>query len=294
MTDEIDVGTAPTEGTVTSNPGVTNSFADLLPEDLRVEPSLKDFKDVGSLAKSYVNAQRMIGSSVRIPSNDASKEVIDEFYKKITSVPGVMRAPDETNPESMEAFYRQLGRPDKPEDYKVEVPEGFQVDTDSYSEFTKLAHSLGLNNKQVEAIAKFDLERSMRAMDQTTNLRETAEETLKKNWGPEYQTRMSAAKEVVRIYSEKFPDAMQEVVNGPAGNNPAVIAMLAELGRHLSEKGVISQDASRRFGMSSDEAMDNIKEIHANKQHPYWNPQHPEHKAAREKVDKLYRIAYPD
>ena len=37
------------------------SFLDTLPEDLRGEPSLRNFNDVGALAKSYTHAQRMIG-----------------------------------------------------------------------------------------------------------------------------------------------------------------------------------------------------------------------------------------
>ncbi len=37
-------------------------FLDSLPEDLRGEPSLRTFTDPASLAKSYVNAQRMIGA----------------------------------------------------------------------------------------------------------------------------------------------------------------------------------------------------------------------------------------
>ena len=49
-------------------------FRSSLPEDLREEASLADIKDVGSLAKSYVNAQRMLGSSIRIPGQDAGEE----------------------------------------------------------------------------------------------------------------------------------------------------------------------------------------------------------------------------
>ncbi|MEW9503600.1 hypothetical protein, partial [Jeotgalibacillus marinus] len=33
-------------------------FLDSLPEDLRMEPSLRNFTDPASLAKSYVHAQR--------------------------------------------------------------------------------------------------------------------------------------------------------------------------------------------------------------------------------------------
>jgi hypothetical protein len=69
------------------------SFIDSLPEDLRSEPSLADFKDLSGLAKSYVSAQKMLGSSVRIPTEEASPEAREEFYSKLQSVPGVVRIP---------------------------------------------------------------------------------------------------------------------------------------------------------------------------------------------------------
>jgi hypothetical protein len=37
-------------------------FLDSLPEELRHEPSLKNFTDSAGLAKSYVHAQRMVGA----------------------------------------------------------------------------------------------------------------------------------------------------------------------------------------------------------------------------------------
>ena len=38
----------------------TNTFLNSINEDLRNEPSLKDFKDVNGLAKSYINISKMI------------------------------------------------------------------------------------------------------------------------------------------------------------------------------------------------------------------------------------------
>jgi hypothetical protein len=50
------------------------SFLDSLPEDLRGEPSLRNFNDVGALAKSYTHAQRMIGGDkIGKPSQSATK-----------------------------------------------------------------------------------------------------------------------------------------------------------------------------------------------------------------------------
>jgi hypothetical protein len=48
-------------------------FLDSLPEDLRMEPSLRNFTDPASLAKSYVHAQRMIGADkIPLPGKTAT------------------------------------------------------------------------------------------------------------------------------------------------------------------------------------------------------------------------------
>ena len=67
-----------------------SNWRDSLAEDLRSEPSLKDFKDINSLAKSHVSAQKMLGGSIRIPGEDASDEARQEFYSKLSNVEGVV------------------------------------------------------------------------------------------------------------------------------------------------------------------------------------------------------------
>ena len=61
MNDQIET-TPDDSGSQEAAPG----FLDSLPEELRHEPSLKNFTDSAGLAKSYVHAQRMVGVS-RIP-----------------------------------------------------------------------------------------------------------------------------------------------------------------------------------------------------------------------------------
>ena len=54
------------------------------PEELRNEPSLRTFTDPGALAKSYVNAQRMIGADkIAIPSKSATPDEWREVYTKL-------------------------------------------------------------------------------------------------------------------------------------------------------------------------------------------------------------------
>src|SRR3990170_781823 len=75
-----------------------------LPDDLRSHTALADIKDVGGLAKSFVNAQSLIGRSVRIPGEDASAEDREAFYQSLTKVPGVARLPDGNDEKAWAQF----------------------------------------------------------------------------------------------------------------------------------------------------------------------------------------------
>src|SRR5256885_6120890 len=76
-----------------------------LPDDLRTEPTLASFKDVSTLAKSFVDTKRMVGDSIRLPKSDAS-------------------------PEEWGKLYDKLGRPAAPDKYELQTPDGVPVDED--------------------------------------------------------------------------------------------------------------------------------------------------------------------
>ena len=101
-----------------------------IPEEIRGHKSLEHISDVGALAKSYVNAQSMIGADkVAIPGKHATPEDWDEVY-------------------------RRLGRPDTPDEYELinEVPDGVAVDDDLVSWFKGAAHEVGLTGPQAQKL----------------------------------------------------------------------------------------------------------------------------------------------
>ena len=98
------------------------NFIDTLPEDIRAEPSLKNFSDIGGLAKSYVHAQRLIGSDkVPIPGKSATEEDWDMVYSR-------------------------LGRPTDVNGYEIEMPKAFE-EKDS-QRFREAAFKAGLNGSK--------------------------------------------------------------------------------------------------------------------------------------------------
>src|SRR5574343_475157 len=121
------------------------SLQDIISPDLLNTSNLKNFKSADDLAKSYVELQRMVGNSVRIPGADATPEAKKEFLDKIKDLDGVLLKDDP-------ALLDKLGRPAAPEEYAFELPEGvLDIDPSINSEveeFKKVAHELGLTKEQ--------------------------------------------------------------------------------------------------------------------------------------------------
>ena len=264
-----------------------------LPEDIRGQ--LGDIKDIENLAKGYVNAQSMIGNSVRIPSEDASKEAVDAFYQKLESIPGVTRLEYDENGKVDPNFYNKLGRPESADQYKFEAPQGIELDADATSDFAQHAHRMGLTQAQANELLAFEVERVNKYNESIVQQAENAQATLKQKWGADYETRLNGAKTALNKYAESNPEAAQELINSPAANNPVVIEMLSDLFGSLQESGVVESNTSRtQYGITPDEALTQINEIRENKQHPYHNSGDKDYRAAQQKMHKLYGIAYPD
>jgi len=267
------------------------ALSNLLPEDLREDPSLKDFKDVGSLAKSYVHAQRTLGNSLRIPTTDHSKEDWDKFYEKLTSIPNVAYIPQDENDMSI---YNKLGRPEDPNKYSIDTSEASSEEVKLADSFRVVAHKVGLTDTQVKTLVGWQSERNQAYWEDMNKKAESTVDNLKKRWGPDYANRMQGAKHTLRVYANKYPEELQQLISGPTGNNPVFLDMASRLAESLQEQGTIAQGPSVNYGMSAEEALDKIATIKSNNSHAYHNINDPAHKAAVEKVRRLYKIAYSE
>ena len=109
--------------------GSGNSFMEMIPEELREHPSLSPIKDVGNLARSYVNAQRLIGSDkVPLPKNP-TEEDLDNIYSK-------------------------LGRPETPEGYELPV-DGNVITEEVAQQYADIAHNLRLTPQQAQGVLDY-------------------------------------------------------------------------------------------------------------------------------------------
>lgn len=250
-------------------------WTDELPDDLKTDPNVAKFKTPADLAKGYVEASKLIGSSIRPPGPEAAPEVRKEYLKKVLeTAPELVVADDE------DALYKRLGRPEKPEDYTVDESVAKAIDIEAAR---ALAKEAGLTKKQFEAIAK------KAAADRARLNEDSAKEAqaLKQEWGHAFPDRVLAAAAAARKMG--MPDEM--VANIAAGSVPAnelrlffkVSQAAGVEAREISRE----KDGSAAGRLAPDEALAQLAEIRGREE--YWNPRKnpAEHQRLVQRVLKL-------
>lgn len=265
------------------------SFVETLDESLRDSGNLKDFSSANDLAKSYVELQRMVGNSVRVPSSDASAEAKQDFFEKIKDVDGVLFKDDPN-------LKHKLGAPESADAYKFEE----KIDSSIYDYispqvdvYKQKALELGLTEHQASELLSMQQGFMQQELQQLGAQREAAAAHLKEKWGSDFDSRMDAAKRAANIYADKYGDDVRALLDGPAGNNPAFITMLADMAEGFKEKGHEGMGGVQ-FGMTPEGAQAKIAEKRSDRgfMRAYQDSMDPGHSRAVAEMQKLYDIAF--
>ena len=231
-----------------------------IPEEIRGHKSLEHIQDVGALAKSYVNAQSMIGADkIAIPGKHATDEDWGEVY-------------------------RRLGRPDSPEGYELtnELPEGAEASDDMLSWFKGAAHDAGLTPQQAQKLLG-GYNEMLGTMVQNDNgqaeqMRVDAEMELKREFGAAYDDRMANGNAVLQEFGTEDISEIQLADGRLLGDHPEMIKMMVNIGEFINSKiGEDSLEGIKTSGaMTPGDAQERLSELTAQGS-PYWDQRHPEH-----------------
>lgn len=256
-----------------------------LPEDLRSEKAFesiqgKDWSEAGPvLAKSYLHAQRLVG---------ADKLVI----------PG-----DNATPEQRAEFFKKLGRPDKPEEYGVKLPEGMtedKIDKARLDLWRKEMHEAGLPKAAAERLlSKYLAEEhgSKAAADRERQQRLVQNElTLKEELGAKFDESINHARYALTTFGD---DALSDLLEKTGmGSDPAVVKFFAKIGEKLAEggprggagggggaSGNLTPEVAQAELTAFNRNGDNMKAL--------FDKNHPMHDDVVKRRAELYAKAYP-
>ena len=243
-------------------------FQTLIPEEYKEEKSLQNFSNMNDFVKSYLHSQKLVGvDKIPVPTKHATD--------------------DDWN-----AVYEKLGRPKTAGDYQYNLGEGSKVDENTIKAFSEEAHKLGLLPQQAEGILKYynkvgeAADASNEARAETFRLESETE--LRKEYGPAYDLKISAAKNLAS--NTLGSDFLRNTIlndGSRLGDNPNVVRAFANLADKLSEDTIVQGDTPS--AMTIKEIDNEIQQL-TSEGSPYWNKTHINHKKAVEEVQQLYQL----
>lgn len=263
------------------------SWRDVLPEDMRNNPSLLTTKDVPALAKQFIDQQAHLGNSVRVPSAEAGAEDKKAFYDKLMAkVPELIMRPDLANAEQREVFHKMMGRPDKGEEYELAEE---LTDNDYTKMLRGVAHEQGLNKAQFKALTSVFPAIAKEIGKKSEKDAFDRKEAVTKEWGAATEKNTAVAASIAEKTGAPA-ELVEAIKTGNAGIPTlkwlhSLAAAFGGEGKHFA--GAQGTPAP----MTPSEAIAQIAEIRNNKQHPVWNMRDPLHDQAVLGWAELHKFA---
>lgn len=198
----------------------------------------------------------------RYSSPSAMAKSLVELNKKIAS--GEYKVPAPENEEALARWRKDNGIPEKPEDYKLELDNGFvlgEEDLPMVKGFLDVAHNKNLDNGTVkEVLSWYKGQEKALAEAETQILTEARNNTiteLKAEWGAEFKENMNA---VNSFMSKYFGDDVAKHVEFsigpdgiPLGSNPNFVRTISQLSRDLDIGDYVVPGAVNKMESIADE-----------------------------------------
>ena len=206
-------------------------------------------KSLTDVLASHVEAQKLIGGSIRLPNEKDTPEQRDAKIKDARTKLG-------------------LAPPESPDKYDLgELPQvrGFQWDEARLATAKTAMHQAGFTNDQVKVAMKLFAEQAS-ALNAPLNPEETKAQLIE-HFGSEamYALNLAAAQKAVRQFGdESFVSWFEQT---GLGNHPDFVKFVSKIGRELSEHG--AKDAADSAIMTPADAQKEIDKILHDKQDIY-------------------------
>ena len=234
----------------------TSTWKDSISEQYRNDPNIEKFTEADALAKSYINAVKMIGQDkLVIPTNNSTEEAWNEVYDK-------------------------LGRPESAEKYSLDAKsEVVNLDEAAIKSFAEQSHKLGLNNKQAQGILEF-YKNNMEGVAQQEKIdietaHAQAQQQLRQEWGRDYDGKIKQAKALAQANIDVNFLESQLKDGSKVGDHPEAIKGFAKIASMMQEDKIVSTE-SENVNTTKDLESE-VRAIMDDKSHPYHIKGHPDH-----------------
>jgi hypothetical protein len=247
--------------------GGSQTWRDVLPDDLKGDATLGKYSDLPSLAKAHVELQKLVGKK------------------------GVFPPGEKATPEQWKDFFKQVGQPDL-EKYEIKAPEGKKLNDQLVGEFKKVAHEAGLLPHQAQKALEWYIGLEEKAMGERTTAQKTARETelnnLKKEWGDGFERKIAEVNLVAKeVLGE---DGLAYLKKMGLNDDPGMVKILSKIAPLMGEDKLRGEGGGGNFGQTPAELQQAVDQARLDP--AFWDATHPGHKLAVQKVTNLTQQLY--
>lgn len=269
-TDNVEVEQPTEVGDVTKT--LTTSWIDDIDEEYRT--GLEKFKSINDWAKSHKNLEQLVGR--KYPGADAK-------------------------PEELEAFYKQIGRPDDAEGYSLPMVEGIEYNEEALKTFKETFHKAGLTSKQAQTIMEHynqfvgeqiqgSEEQQRQAEQKRLEEHQKRFDELKETWGGKFEENTAMAQRAARAFGLE-PAEMDKIEQAIGPDK--LLSMFYNVGKNLSDDAIVEGQHSNSHYMTPQQATIELNKFMSDPQNieAMHNKMHPAYKETNNRRLELTRIS---
>ena len=244
--------------------GDNGSWLSSLPEEIRKAESLTKFKDVPSLAQSYLEAEKSLNSRIAVPKSDAPDE---EWHK----------------------FYTRLGLP---EDKKYTARRS-KEDEEYLTRYEEMFYRSGLSKRQgeklLDSLYSFSQDLQKQQQADSEQVRNSNIDWLKGNYGDTFDGKMSVMQAALSKFGSKELAGLIE----ESSYSPALVDLLVRVGETLKSDSLVTGNQPQSIS-DTEQAKREIKRLESDPEFmvKLSSKNHVGHQEAVRNMEELYKIVY--
>ena len=186
-----------------------------LKENKDAVKALAKFEDISSLASSYIELEKKLGSMHTLPGEKATKEELDAFYKK-------------------------LGKPDAADKY------GFKQEWDAEKRFAEVAYEANLSDAQAKSLYAFfhkiGEDQQAQLAEAVKKQAEESDAALKKEFGNKVSEKMELYTKGLKAFGSD--SIFSQLEKTGLAYHPDFVKMFIKIGEALGESRTVLGDGN--------------------------------------------------
>jgi len=300
--------------------GLPQEMIDSIPKEALEHASMAGYNNVGDLIKGHNelagktqnpewtsgldDSQKatLAAKGWKMPGDVMKGYSEIEKYMGHDKIPAPRKNSDGTYADGeLDRVLGALGAPKDANDYKTsenfKLPDGVGLDPQFVAGFKAECKKAGMLPHQFSFVMDKLASTLNDGQQQTTTAKNKASEdasmALRSKWGAAYDQNVALANKVLNTFGDK---EQGKAIAAAYGNDPNMLALLANIGENLSEEGLDKVGISGTL-ITPDAAAMEIKRVMADPKHAYMDASHPEHKywagdaKTKGRMQELYKMS---